>query len=67
LIQGEDQQRLFRSLSSAPAAQHNIGSNAGTWLLGADMLGSVVSGSDGKNAPVERVYSAYGEEKVDKQ
>ena len=67
LVQGDDQQRLFRSLSSAPAAQHNVGSNAGTWLLGADMLGSVVSGSDGKSAPVEHVYSAYGEEPAHKK
>lgn len=66
LIQGDDQQRLFRSLSSAPAAQLNKGSNAGTWLLGTDMLGSVVSGSDGKDKPDERVYSAYGEEAVKK-
>ncbi|MGG1943890.1 hypothetical protein AB1286_03670 [Trinickia sp. NRRL B-1857] len=63
LIQGDDQQRLFRSLSGAPAAQFNTGSNAGAWLLGADMLGSVTSGSDGATTE-ERVYTAYGEEAV---
>ncbi|WP_116137538.1 RHS repeat protein [Trinickia diaoshuihuensis] len=61
LIQGENRQRLFRSPSSAPAAQFNTGTDAGAWLLGADMLGSVVNGSDGQNTE-ERSYSAYGEE-----
>ncbi len=64
LIQGENQQRLFRSTSSAPVAQFNTGANAGAWLLGADMLGSVVYGSDGQ-ATEERSYSAYGEAAVE--
>ncbi|ARP90982.1 hypothetical protein CAL14_12335 [Bordetella genomosp. 9] len=63
LIQGNNQVRLFQSSIGGAAAQINTGENAGSWLLGLNNQGSVVSASDGTTTNT-RMYSPYGEEKI---
>lgn len=61
-----DGTRLFRSAVGGALAQANTGSEQGTLLLGTNNLGSVISVSDGSSTPVERIYTPYGEEQVNK-
>jgi YD repeat-containing protein len=63
LIQGDNQTRLLQSPVGGPAAQTNTGTDAGSWLLGANGLGSVLNASDGVTTE-QRIYSAYGEEPI---